>query len=59
VIGNNHYIGKAAVNALQLIHLLRKEKVKVPEPLRRHYPQLDSIASEPPKEPLLFPLAPQ
>src|SRR5271156_113116 len=26
VIGNNHYIGKAAVNALQLIHLLRKEK---------------------------------
>jgi len=49
VIGNNHYIGKAAVNALQLIHLLRKEKVKVPEPLRQHYPQLDSIASEPPK----------
>ena len=58
VIGNNHYIGKAAVNALQLIHLLRNEKVKVPEPLRQHYPQLDSIASEPPKEPLLFPLAP-
>ncbi|HTP43898.1 MAG TPA: DUF72 domain-containing protein [Candidatus Acidoferrum sp.] len=59
VIGNNHYIGKAAVNALQLIHLLRGVKVKVPEPLRQHYPQLESIASEPAKEPLLFPMPPQ
>ena len=58
MIGNNHYIGKAVVNALQLIHLFRGEKVKVPEPLRQHYSQLDSIASEPPKEPLLFPLPP-
>jgi uncharacterized protein YecE (DUF72 family) len=56
VITNNHFGGKAVVNALQLIHLLSGEKVKVPEPLRQHYPQLDRIASEPPTEPLLFPM---
>ena len=58
VIANNHYLGKAVVNALQLIHLLRGTKVKVPEPLRQRYPQLEAIASEPAKEPLLFPLPP-
>jgi uncharacterized protein YecE (DUF72 family) len=58
VITNNHYLGKAVVNALQLIHLLSRRKVKLPEPLRQHYPQLESIASEPAKEPLLFPLPP-
>jgi len=55
VITNNHFEGKAIVNALQLVHLLTRAKVKVPEPLRQRYPQLDSIASEPPAEPLLFP----
>jgi uncharacterized protein YecE (DUF72 family) len=55
VITNNHFEGKAIVNALQLIHLLTRAKVKVPEPLRQRYPQLDRIASEPPAEPLLFP----
>jgi uncharacterized protein YecE (DUF72 family) len=55
VITNNHYQGKAIVNALQLIHLLTGSKVKVPEPLRHHYPQLEPIASEPSAEPLLFP----
>jgi len=54
VITNNHYQGKAVVNALQLIHLLTGAKVKLPEPLRHHYPQLESIASEPAQEPLLF-----
>ena len=57
VVANNHYQGKAIVNALQLIHLLTKNKVKVPEPLRAHYPQLNAIASEPEKEPTLFPLS--
>jgi uncharacterized protein YecE (DUF72 family) len=56
VIANNHFEGKAIVNALQLVHLLSGAKVKVPEPLRQHYPQLDRIASEPPAEPLLFPV---
>ncbi len=56
VVTNNHFQGKAVVNALQLIHILKGEKVKVPEPLRQHYPQLESISSEAPAEPMLFPL---
>jgi len=56
VITNNHFQGKAVVNALQLISILKGSKVKVPEPLRRHYPQLESIADSPPAEPMLFPL---
>ncbi|HYA63043.1 MAG TPA: DUF72 domain-containing protein, partial [Candidatus Sulfotelmatobacter sp.] len=56
VITNNHYQGKAVVNALQLISILSGAKVKVPEPLRQHYPQLDQIASEMPAAPTLFPM---
>jgi uncharacterized protein YecE (DUF72 family) len=56
VVTNNHFEGKGIVNALQLIHLLTAGKVKVPETLRRHYPQLDSIADQPAQEPTLFPL---
>ena len=56
VITNNHFEGKAAVNALQLVRLLTGANVKVREPLRQHYPQLNRIASEPPAEPLLFPI---
>jgi hypothetical protein len=59
VITNNHYQGKAIVNALELIHLLTGKKVKVPEPLRHHYPRLESISSEPSQEPMLFPLPPR
>ena len=58
VVTNNHFRGKAIVNALQLINLLKGTKVNVPDSLRNHYPQLDSIASEPAKEPTLFPLPP-
>jgi uncharacterized protein YecE (DUF72 family) len=56
VITNNHYQGKAIVNALQLIRLITGQKVKLPETLRQHYPQLESIASEPAREATLFPL---
>jgi uncharacterized protein YecE (DUF72 family) len=56
VITNNHFQGKSAVNALQLISILKGSKVKVPEPLRRQYPQLESIADSPPAEPMLFPM---
>ncbi|MGH9683032.1 MAG: DUF72 domain-containing protein [Candidatus Acidiferrales bacterium] len=59
VITNNHYLGKGVVNALQLVHLLAGNKIAVPEPLRHHYPQLDTIASESPAEPTLFPLPPR
>jgi len=58
VVTNNHYQGKAIVNALQLVRLLTRAKVKVPETLRHHYPQLESIASEPLREPTLFPMPP-
>lgn len=57
VITNNHYQGKGVVNALQLISVLTKSKVNVPEPLRAHFPQLDAIAASGPAEPTLFPLA--
>jgi len=56
VITNNHFQGKAVVNALQLISILKGSKVKVPEPLRQHYPQLEAIADAPPVQPILFPL---
>jgi uncharacterized protein YecE (DUF72 family) len=55
VITNNHFQGKSIVNALQFIHLLTGDPVKVPEPLRQYYPELERIASEPPQEPMLFP----
>jgi hypothetical protein len=42
---------------LQLISILKGTKVKVPEPLRRHYPELEHLADTPPAEPTLFPLA--
>jgi hypothetical protein len=56
VVTNNHFQGKSVVNALQLIHILKGSKVKVPEPLRRQYPQLEEIADSPPAEPMLFPM---
>ena len=54
VITNNHYQAKGVVNALQLISMLTESKVKVPEPLRIQYPELEKIASEEPKELRLF-----
>jgi uncharacterized protein YecE (DUF72 family) len=54
VITNNHYQGKAAVNALELIAMLKGTTVKVPEPLRAKYPELEEIASEPAESPRLF-----
>ena len=56
VVANNHFQGKSVVNALQLINSLTGSKVKVPEPLRRQYPQLEAIADTPPTEPMLFPM---
>src|SRR5258705_9523748 len=56
VVTNNHFQGKSLVNALQLISILKGSKVKVPDPLRRQYPELEAIADGPPAEPLLLPL---
>ncbi len=44
VIANNHFQAKAAVNALELKHLLGGKKVKAPETLVRSYPELKAIA---------------
>jgi uncharacterized protein YecE (DUF72 family) len=59
VITNNHFQGKAVVNALQLIRLLTGSKVKVPESMRHQYPELERIASQPLQEPTLFPNPPR
>ncbi len=56
VVTNNHYLGKAVVNALQLISLLKSSKVAVPEPLRQQYPELEAIANAPAAAPTLFDL---
>jgi uncharacterized protein YecE (DUF72 family) len=56
VVTNNHYLGKGVVNALQLVSLLTKAKLDVPEPLRERYPELEEIASQPPEKPTLFPV---
>lgn len=55
VIANNHFQGKAVTNALQLVHLLTRQPVKVPPPLLQHYPELEPIASTAGTTPSLFP----
>lgn len=55
VVTNNHFRGKAVTNALQLIHLLKRTRVKVPPPLLQLYPEeLDPIASREGTTPSLF-----
>ena len=44
VIANNHFQAKAAVNALELKHLLGGKKVSAPETLVKHYPELKGIS---------------
>jgi uncharacterized protein YecE (DUF72 family) len=56
VVTNNHYLGKAVVNALELISMLKSTKVQVPDPLRLRYPELETIAANPAESPTLFPL---
>jgi len=43
VIANNHFQAKAAVNALELRHLLDGKKVRAPETLVKNYPELKGI----------------
>jgi uncharacterized protein YecE (DUF72 family) len=45
VITNNHFEGKAIVNALQLIHVLTRRAVSVPPILFDRYPELQTITS--------------
>jgi uncharacterized protein YecE (DUF72 family) len=41
VVANNHNLGKAAVNALELTSMLEQRKVKAPPSLIAHYPELE------------------
>ncbi len=43
VIANNHFQAKAAVNALELRHLLEGKKVRAPEILVKNYPELKAM----------------
>lgn len=47
VIANNHFRGKAAVNALQIRAALEAGRVEVPGTLAAAYPQLEAIAKLP------------
>ena len=50
VVANNHFEAKAGVNALQLKHLLTGQRVRAPESLLEHYPDLKGIADALPEE---------
>ena len=59
VITNNHFLGKAVVNALEIKSILGGKKVPAPLPLFEKYPQLESVAFSErrvtePQEPKLF-----
>jgi len=45
VMSNNHNLGKAAVNAIELTALLKGEPVSAPPQLVEHYPELASFVS--------------
>jgi hypothetical protein len=47
------------VRALHFMSLLREAKIRVPDPLRQHYPSLEVIADAPAEEPTLFPRPPR
>jgi uncharacterized protein YecE (DUF72 family) len=42
-VTNNHYLGKATVNALEMASLLKGEPVKAPRQLIEHYPELREL----------------
>jgi len=44
VVTNNHFEGKAAVNALQLKHMITEQPVQVPELMIKKYWELEQIA---------------
>lgn len=46
VVANNHFEGKAAVNALQLKHMVVGSPVRIPSPLLQRYWELGEIAAQ-------------
>jgi uncharacterized protein YecE (DUF72 family) len=57
VVTNNHFLGKAVVNALEISSILRGQPVSVPPPLLAHYPELQEFAAngKEPNQLLLLP----
>ncbi len=53
VITNNHFLGKAVVNALEIKSTLEEHRVPAPLPLFQKYPRLEDSATpeEPPSKP--------
>ena len=45
VVTNNHYLGKAVVNALEITALFTGESVEVPTGMIEHYPRLKDVSS--------------
>jgi uncharacterized protein YecE (DUF72 family) len=45
LVANNHNLGKAAVNALELISMIEARKVQAPPTLVSHYPELKQLVS--------------
>ncbi len=59
VITNNHFLGKAVVNAVEIMATLEEKKIKAPWPLFDKYPRLSDSAvpespSGQPESPMLF-----
>jgi uncharacterized protein YecE (DUF72 family) len=50
VVTNNHFLGKAVVNAFELVSLHFGHPVEAPEELRHHYPVLDQVSAEKPAQ---------
>jgi uncharacterized protein YecE (DUF72 family) len=56
VVTNNHYLGKAIVNAFEILAILKDQPVPVPESLLERYPELrDFSAARDGPEQLSFP----
>jgi uncharacterized protein YecE (DUF72 family) len=47
VITNNHYLGKAVVNAVEISTILRGKPQPAPAQLIEHYPELREFAAPP------------
>jgi uncharacterized protein YecE (DUF72 family) len=59
VVTNNHFRGQAVVNALQIVSLVSGKPVNVPETLMQHYPELQTVAGNPPSQRSLFLIPPR
>lgn len=47
LIANNHYLGKAAVNAIEIASILKGEPVEAPPSLLQNYSELQEFATSP------------